>query len=264
MITVNGKKIETFNFSGGEVYVKVENNEDVVEIIANLQTSDDIMQLLMVTDAIRRVDNLAEIAVTIPYLPYARQDKITEKGESLSLKVFCDLINSQNYNRVAVLDVHSDTAKALLSNAEYIEQYDLLSSVIEDFTLSFDYLVSPDFGASKKIYKSAEMLDLPVIQANKVRNNKGEIIKTELYCDEDLSGKSVLIVDDICDGGRTFIELAKVLKDKGAKYISLYVTHGIFSKGLDCLFEEGIDKIYTTNSFLTDYKNDNFFVYNLG
>lgn len=263
MITVNDKQIKTFNFSGGEVYVKVENNEDFVKIVANLQSSDDIMQLLMITDAIRRDDNLAKIAVIIPYLPYARQDKITEKGESLSLKVFCDLINTQNYDHIAVLDAHSDTAKALLNNAEFIEQDELLIDVFDEFSLGFDYLVSPDFGASKKIYKSSSLLDIPVIQANKARNSKGEIIKTEVYCD-DLMNKSVLIVDDICDGGRTFIELAKVLKDKGAKFISLYVTHGIFSKGLDCLFEAGIDKIYTTNSFLTDYENDNLFVYNLG
>ncbi|MEI8631794.1 phosphoribosyltransferase family protein [Vibrio sp. PP-XX7] len=86
-----------------------------------------------------------------------------------------------------------------------------------------------------------------MIQAQKLRNLKtGEIIKTEVL--GDVKGKKVLIADDICDGGRTFVELAKVLKSEGATEISLFVTHGIFSKGFE-VFAGLIDVIYTTDSF---------------
>lgn len=267
MITVNNNPIETFNFSGGEVYTKTPLEFEYfpfnTEVYAELQNSDDIMSLLMITDTLRR-NGEKDIDLIVPYLPYARQDKITEDGESLSLKVFCDLINSQNYNSIMVYDVHSDTAKTLLNNAIFVEQSDILVDVFDKFSINVDYLVSSDFGASKKIYKSASKLNLPVIQANKVRNNKGEIIKTEVYSEEDLTGKSVLIVDDICDGGRTFIELVNVLKLKGVTSIYLYVTHGIFSKGLECLFASGIEKIYTTDSFRNNLSNENLFIFNLG
>ena len=76
----------------------------------------------------------------------------------------------------------------------------------------------------------------------------GNITKTTVLHD-DFGGKDCVIVDDICDGGRTFIELAKVLKERGAGKIGLFVTHGIFSQGVGVLFDNGIDFIYTTDSF---------------
>ena len=76
----------------------------------------------------------------------------------------------------------------------------------------------------------------------------GAITGTEAYCD-DLEGQSVVIADDIADGGYTFIKLAEKLKEKGAGKIFLYVSHGIFSKGLDVLLDAGIDCVYTTDSF---------------
>ena len=75
----------------------------------------------------------------------------------------------------------------------------------------------------------------------------GDITSTEIYCNN-LHGKNVVIVDDLIDGGRTYIELAKVLKKKNAGRIDLIVTHGIFSKGLATLTAM-VDHIYTTNSF---------------
>ena len=113
----------------------------------------------------------------------------------------------------------------------------------------FHFLFSFFFSFNKKTIKISETFngEPEVIQAQKMRNLKtGEIIKTEIL--GDVKGKKVLIADDICDGGRTFIELAKVLKNKGAVEVSLFITHGIFSKGLE-VFEGLIDAIYTTDSF---------------
>jgi len=111
---------------------------------------------------------------------------------------------------------------------------------------------------AKKTLKISEQFNgVPeVIQAHKVRNLKtGEIIKTEVL--GNVEGKNVLIADDICDGGRTFIELAKVLKNEGALEVSLFITHGIFSKGLD-VFTGLIEHIYTTDSFkaANEFKNN--------
>ncbi|MEQ2351952.1 phosphoribosyltransferase family protein [Pseudoalteromonas piscicida] len=100
----------------------------------------------------------------------------------------------------------------------------------------------------KKTLKIAQHFggEVEVIQAQKVRNLKtGEIVQTQVL--GEVKGKDLLIVDDICDGGRTFTELAKVLKAQGANSIALYVTHGIFSQGLG-VFSGLIDTVYTTNS----------------
>jgi ribose-phosphate pyrophosphokinase len=256
-----------FKFSGGEVHVQLKDlpkhTISTALIKTRIKSSDDIMELLMVTNSLKSTyGSKLPIDLVLPYLPYSRQDKISDDGESLSLKVFAELINSQEYNSVSTLDVHSDTAKALFDNFNNFEQNTIIKSFEEtmDIDLLKDVvLVSPDFGASKKIYKLASEYGLTVVQSNKERDSNGHIIRTEVYRD-DFNGKDVLIVDDICDGGRTFQEIAKVLKQRNVGKISLYVTHGIFSKGVDILFEDCIDKIYTTNSFIEESTDERVIV----
>ncbi len=120
----------------------------------------------------------------------------------------------------------------------------------------------PDNGALTRY--EASFQGWPMIYCDKIRNqDTGEITGLSLQTmGVDIAGKSVLIVDDICDGGRTFIEVAKLLKD--ASRVDLAVTHGIFSKGFGCLYEAGIDRIFTTNSlnrmqrYVKEYQNDSF------
>jgi ribose-phosphate pyrophosphokinase len=129
-------------------------------------------------------------------------------------------------------------------------------------------LLSPDAGAEKKVRSVAKKISSPnqsidVLCASKTRDTRtGEITATEIH--GDVKGKDIIILDDICDGGRTFIELAKVLRALNSGNIYLYITHGIFSKGLEVL-EESFKHIYCyhtmlqpnqiKNSFLTIVKN---------
>ena len=115
-------------------------------------------------------------------------------------------------------------------------------------------LISPDGGALKKIYKVSEYLGgVEVVECSKSRDVKtGKLSGFKVYS-EDLEGKDCLIVDDICDGGGTFIGLAAELKNKNAGKLYLAVSHGIFSKGFDSL--RCFDKIFTTNSF-KDFDNE--------
>lgn len=111
------------------------------------------------------------------------------------------------------------------------------------------FLISPDAGSNKKIFDLAKSINYTgeIIRCDKLRDiSTGKIIETIVYKD-DLKGRDVIIVDDICDGGNTFIQLAKVLKQKNAGKIYLVVTHGIFSAGFDGLGEY-FDGIYCTNS----------------
>lgn len=243
-----------FTFNGGEEHVKILEPRDVagedVMIIYNIRKSKDIMTLLIMTDAVRRCSPNS-IELYIPYLPYARQDRVCCPGEALSIKVFADLINSQNYRAVTIVDPHSDVSTALINNVIVIEQHDIACRVIE----KGDIIVSPDAGSLKKCYKLAQITGNHVIAAEKVRDVRtGEIIRTDIRCG-DITGQNVIIIDDICDGGATFIALARELKKFNVGKIKLYVTHGIFSKGVQ-VFEDIIDKIYTTNSFYEEVSND--------
>jgi ribose-phosphate pyrophosphokinase len=185
------------------------------------------------------------------YIPYARQDRVCQIGDAFSLKVFANLINSLNFTRVFVADAHSSVATALLDRVIEKPQSKYAHQMIK--YNKFDYLISPDAGASKKSVEFASVLnadgwDIEVVQALKVRDKSGNITNTNILHDN-FEGKSCLMVDDICDGGRTFIELAKIVKANGAGRIGLYVTHGIFSQGVDVLFDHEVDEIYTTDSF---------------
>jgi ribose-phosphate pyrophosphokinase len=266
MITVNNIKIERFNFPGGECQVRLASamHHGDKNITAFLRSSDDIIDLLLTVDAIRRADPIRVIRLCLPYLPYARQDRVCSRGEAFSLSVMANLINSLKCEKVILYDPHSSVASALINNCmvkslrELIEHTDTISckkfkQFIKDSKLK---LVSPDAGAEKKVIELAKMLDLnEVTCASKVRDVKtGDIKGIKVYANNVLDQK-LLVVDDICDGGRTFIELAKELKDKGASKLYLYVTHGIFSKGLTELLKY-YDHIWCYHTFLEDKMPD--------
>ena len=197
----------------------------------------------------------------IPYFPAARQDRVMIKGEALTVKVYADIINSLQLNKVSVFDAHSEVTPALLNNCEAIPNHTFIQKVIESIGKPVK-LISPDGGALKKIYKVSEFLGgLEVVECSKSRDVKtGRLSGFKVYND-DLKGADCLIVDDICDGGGTFVGLAQELKNKNAGKLYLAVSHGIFNKGfavLDCF-----EKIFTTNSF-KDFEGENVEVIQLG
>ncbi len=233
--------LRQFAFPGGEIQVQVQAEvapADGLRINAHLATAADVMALLMTTDALRRAYPGLPLTLRMPYVPYARQDRVCNPGEALGARVFCDLINAQNYAQVVVMDPHSDVTPALLNRVAIEEVAPLIGRVVA--SLGDVALVAPDAGARKRVQALAKQLGgLPVVFAEKVRDTRtGEIVATSVV--GELPNSKLLVVDDICDGGRTFIELAAALKDKQAaqgldQSLFLYVTHGIFSKGLDVL-----------------------------
>lgn len=250
--------VEYMTFNGGEESVKITGSLEGLEVVAiefKRPTSLEIMRLILLVDAIRRITWDIGIVLKLSYVPYARQDRVCNEGEAHSLKVFCELINSLKLVGVFVMDPHSDVVEALLDNCFIRRQDDILKSLEDrNYFGNYEVLVSPDAGAMKKIFKAAKVLSTyKTISCDKVRDLKtGNIIETIVHDTKGIHGSDCLIVDDICDGGRTFIEIAKVLKEHGAASVGLFVTHGIFSKGLKL---EGIDRIYTTDSY-TDPEDD--------
>lgn len=213
-------------------------------VIWEFEKESEVIQLLLLIDAARN-SGLKIGVLELPYVPYSRQDRIANEGENFSLGVICNLINSIGFRRVIIMDPHSDVTPALIHNVEVIPQHEIFR---KHLALKRDYwLVSPDGGALKKIYKlAAETHSLGVIECSKKRDTQtGKITGTVVHVD-DLQDADCYIVDDICDGGYTFIEIAKALQKKGAGEIHLMVTHGFFTKGLG-VFDDLIQHIYTRN-----------------
>jgi ribose-phosphate pyrophosphokinase len=271
-ITTIGIQFEKKVWSGGEIHIRILtplNSSDKVIITHRLNNSVNIMELMLATNALHQL-GILNINVIIPYLPYARQDRVCNPGEALSIQLMADLINMQSYGKVHVLDVHSNISKYAIDRCDNISNKQFIYEALRDYwyskndkvdsTAEFNqwycepkkddfYIITPDVGGYHKTYEAASAIKYTgeIIQSIKHRNMEtGNIDYTHIY-HEDFEGKDCLIFDDICDGGRTFIEIAKQLKTKNCGKILLFVSHGIFCNGFEEL-KKYFDKIYTTNS----------------
>lgn len=245
-LTGNEILYEQFHFSGGEPHIKIAPFTPMtVTVTHRINSFNDFGLLCLAADALHRMNAVLDQLI-IPYFPAARQDRVMVPGEPLSVKVYADIINQLGFSKVIILDAHSDVAPALINNCVAITNHAFIKAVWEQIPINS--LVAPDGGALKKIYKLSESLGgISVIECSKTRDVKnGRLTGFKVYSD-DLAGEDLLVVDDICDGGATFIGLAKELKIKKAGRLYLAVTHGIFSKGLDELGQH-FEKIFTTNS----------------
>lgn len=180
----------------------------------------------------------------VPYLPYGRQDKEISNDATFALKTFTDTLYNAGICRVETFDAHS--------KYEMIYPIDEVSVVDFHKTLTdYDVICYPDVGASERYKYNFDLDAHSHIAFEKVRNQQtGEITGLKLLGTQELKGRSILIVDDICDGGMTFIKVAKALKEYGPSKIDLAVSHGLFTKGRQVLHDAGIGTIYTTNSLL--------------
>lgn len=234
-----------------------------VTIKSRLNNFKDLELIICATAALKNL-GFKKIELYVPYFVGARSDrKFVTGGVNYLKDVITPIINSQGFEKITVLDPHSDVLEALLFNFEKISNKQLVSHAIsrimdlENLESSNQItIISPDAGAVKRVYDVCSKVKFKgsIITASKQRNIKGDIIKTDIPNVDDSPGKRVyVIVDDICDGGRTFNELSKAIREIRPIQIfndSIYlvVTHGIFSSGLLEL-SKNFNKIYTTNSY---------------
>jgi ribose-phosphate pyrophosphokinase len=247
--------IQFFSFPGGERHARLPAELQGVEaadwtIEARVYTPADIMDLMLVTDALRRMIPAGSVLrLVLPYVPYARQDRVAVEGEPLSAAVFCNLINALAFDQVEIWDPHSDVTPALLKNVRIRSTRDLMFAAFGmkggAGLLRECAFVAPDAGARKRVSTLAKMFDTEVVFADKKRDPvTGKLSGAQVQ--GDVPAKPLLVVDDICDGGGTFIELARVLREKTDQPLYLYVTHGLFTKGLEPL-KACYDGVFSAN-----------------
>jgi ribose-phosphate pyrophosphokinase len=278
MLTINGIPLESsFKFPGGEVQVRVPleklkaisipSQKFVFTIKTILNSSESIMELIMVKSVMDSHFKWNIKNLIIDYFPFARQDRACYPGEAESAKVFIELLHSLKFNEIFTTDVHNPEIfyTKPFDNSLYLTP-DIFWSRINHKTSAdifrdnprilenISYLLAPDAGAFDKVATIADDFELGFFSAEKIRNpDTGKI--DSIKCNGDISfisGEDIMIVDDICDGGATFISLVKELLPFDPNSITLYVTHGIFSRGIDTLLRSGIDKVITTDSFFQE------------
>jgi ribose-phosphate pyrophosphokinase len=261
------EQYKAWKFPGGEIHVQLGievRSSREIEIFTRLNTSDDIMFLLIVTDTIHKDSKGVKLSLTLPYMPYQQADRNFGEWECFSLKTMANLINSMNFDKIKIYDPHSEVSPALLNNCEVKDNSDFVTECIkricsyirsvenpfpfceisDSFIRENLVVLSTDAGSYKKAFHLVEKLHLncAVECCSKSRNhNTGEITTKVPKFDEN---KLVLIIDDICLAGNTFLNIRKELKNKN---VFLAVSHGIFNENVDKL-ETEFTKVYTTNS----------------
>jgi len=257
-LTLDGQDValESGRFPDGAVWERVSGPldpqaESLTLRASAMQTLDDLMRVAQVLDAVRQRCLLRKTRLELPWLPYARQDRTMRDGDSFALRVFAGFLNQLRFDRVVVLDPHSDVAAAVVDRMVTIPQHrclihsrSLLAALEQGMML-----IAPDAGALKKVHALAQQVKAAGYGIlGKHRDIASGALSGFELLKGDVAGRDVLIADDLCDAGGTFIGSAAVLRAAGARSVSLYVTHGLFSKGVEHLLSQGIDRIWTTTS----------------
>ncbi len=246
MIKINGVEVKQNCFPDNTLLVKAEVEKCEVYFIEWKYENDAELFTLI---CLKKHYGDRPIDLYLPYCPHARMDRVKDRKDVFTLKYFAEVINSLNFNKVVLFDVHSNVAPALINNCVVQEP---IAAIGESVRLSSaEAICYPDEGAMKR-YSS--MSSLPYSFCIKKRDwETGKILGLDLMNAAAIKDKNVLIVDDICSRGGTFFYTAKALKAAGAKSVSLYVSHleeTVFDGDLyKAMTEEGlIDHIYTTDS----------------
>lgn len=250
--------VKLWNFPVGESGVQVLEPGTHFEIYWVYESDAEIMQVLSLANALQKEAPDAQITLTLPYLPYSRQDRVCAKGEALSLEVFGALLNTFRWVKVFTEDVHNfEAAKTYIRNLENIEQY---LCAIGLYNMKHDLYIAPDAGAMQKVKKHPRVVSgaAKVMFLSKSRKDD-RIVYDDLSEDNKTllaESKSAIVVDDLGDGMGTFIALAENLKKSGVQLppLDLYVTHGFFTKG-DELLKPYYRKVYVAHNYNPDVKS---------
>lgn len=250
-ITLGNMDLGKFSDSEIDVWVKDEvNNSNVFVVQSNsLPVNDNIIELALIADALRRSGAL-KITAVIPYFGYSRKEKQSRRGEPISAKVVADLITSSGINKVICLDLHADAIVGFFNvPVIYLSALDVLAQAVKKEKLVDPIVVSPDTGGVKRARNFATLLNAPMAVMEKHRRVDKRDEMEILSMSGEVSGDTAVLIDDVISTGGTIIENANALKAKGVKKIIVCATHGVFAgNAVKNLEASPIDKVIVTDS----------------
>ena len=248
MITLNGTPLNVTIFPDGtsQVWKLPPDALDASPLTVGwrFESEAEVMHLAQLAALLRHYGRPATLDIRC--LPYARQDKPVRNDRTFALYAFAPILNAMGWEKVILHDPHSPVVRDLIDRAvirgfqdEALDAYRRTGSSLMCF---------PDDGARFKYH--ADFPNVPNVWAQKTRDQAtGELGEATLT--GDVANARVLIVDDICDGGATFVRLASALRAGRAAKVCLFVSHGLFTKGTAVLFDAGIDRIFTPEGEVT-------------
>ena len=239
-------------FSDGEVTVEIRQNVRARDVFVMQPTcnptNENLMELLMMVDAIKRA-SARRITAVIPYYGYARQDRRPRSTRvPISAKVVANLLETVGVERVLTMDLHADQIQGFFDipvdniYASPVLLSDLKSKAYRDLVV-----ISPDVGGVVRARALAKQLgcDLAIIDKRRPAANVAEV----MHVIGEIEGRNCVIMDDMIDTAGTLVKAADVLKERGAKRVFAYCTHPVFSgMAVDRIAKSKLDEVVITNT----------------
>ncbi len=239
-------------FSDGEINIQIDENvrgHDVFVIQPTCQpTNDNVMELVLMVDALRRA-SAGRITAVVPYFGYARQDRRVRSARvPISAKVVADMLTKVGVNRVLTVDLHAEQIQGFFDcTVDNVYGTPLMLRDIERQHYEDLIVVSPDIGGVVRARAMAKQLgcDLAIIDKRRQEANQAEVMNLI----GDVTGRTCLLIDDIIDTAGTLCNAANTLKDKGAKQVVAYCTHPVLSgKAIENISNSQLDTLVVTDS----------------
>jgi ribose-phosphate pyrophosphokinase len=224
-------KITVNRFSDGEINVQIGESIRGVDCFIIQPTcapaNDNLMELLIITDAMRRA-SAKSITAVVPYFGYARQDRKAAPRVPISAKLVANMMEKAGIDRVVTIDLHAGQIQGFFD----IPVDNLYGSIVffdyfKEMKLENPIIASPDIGgvARARYFANKLGLDMVIVDKRRERANVSEVMNII----GDVEGKDVILIDDMVDTAGTMVKAAKALKEKGAKSVRAFATHGVLS-----------------------------------
>ncbi|MDR1052394.1 MAG: ribose-phosphate pyrophosphokinase [Endomicrobium sp.] len=260
IIGVNISNTEICHFNDGEIQVKIfdniSNNDCYIIQPTNTPVNENLMELLIIADALKR-SSAKSITAVVPYYGYARQDRKVGNGTPITAKLIANLIVSSGITKLITIDLHSTQIQGFFDiPVEHICSAKIFSNYFKNKHDNF-IVVSPDIGGVSRARFFAKLLNVDLAVINKQRINQNELYITTLI--GNVKNKNCIIFDDIIDTGKTIVKVVDFIKKNGALKIFVAASHGVFSNDSKKIIHNScIEELIITNSinFINNYPTE--------
>jgi ribose-phosphate pyrophosphokinase len=247
-----GEGYNIISFPDGEKHLQLTKavNKEPLKIVYRFANSDDVFIFMQLVDILQRME-VSVKKLFIPYLMTMRCDRVFSMDRPFSLKVLANIINTMKADKVIILEPHSDKCLELINNSE------ALANEMQPHQATLQTILCyPDAGAKKRYFNMFKHYLTP-ITCKKVRDiNTGNLLKFDI---EDKGnyrkGDRIVVVDDLCDGGGTFLGIHNILKELEPSSCLLWITHAVQKAGIEKVAAV-YDRVYITNSYC-DWDKEN-------
>lgn len=243
-------QVEAGRFSDGEIQIKIGENirgTDVFIVQPTMPPAENIMELLLLIDAVRRA-SCRRVTAVIPYFGYARQDRKDQPRVPIAAKLMADLISTAGANRVLTIDLHAPQIQGFFNiPVDHIYSAPVWLNYFRDRSRENLAVVAPDVGSIKMVRAFAKRLDANLAIIDKRRPRPNEAVVMNFI--GDVKGKDVVIFDDMIDTAGTLADAARVCHENGALSITACCTHAVLSgRALERLQAAPIREVVVSNT----------------